>query len=180
MNQITLAQLRAVMPRLSKSLATQYLPWLNQALERFEINTPVRQAAFLGQIAHESGELTLWREIASGRAYEGRADLGNVYPGDGPKYKGGGPMQLTGRANYRKCGRAIGVKLELNPTLITKPEVGFLAAAWFWTVEKRMNALADKNNPVFYRYITRRINGGYNGHAQRVIYWNRAKRVLGV
>lgn len=171
-------QLQAIMPSLSKERAESYIEPLNKAMERWEINTPPRQAAFLAQIAHESTELSQWREIASGKAYEGRQDLGNVLPGDGPKYKGGGPMQLTGRSNYRRCGRAIKQPLEKDPSLITHPDVGFMAAGWFWTQEKKLNKLADKGTREAFNWITRRINGGLNGQQSRVKYWNRAKKVL--
>lgn len=180
LTDITIDQLRAVMRKLSKERAALYLPYLNQAMARFEINTPKRQTSFLSQLAHESLELTVWREIASGRAYEGRIDLGNILPGDGPRYKGGGPMQLTGRANYRRCGRAIGFPLEEQPTLILRTEVGFLAAAWFWTVEKKLNPLADIGSLAAQVKITRRINGGTNGLTSRLLYWRRAKRVFGL
>ena len=68
-------------------------------MEKYQITTPLRRAAFLAQLAHESGELKYMEEIASGEAYEGRKELGNTAPGDGKRYKGRGPIQLTGRFN---------------------------------------------------------------------------------
>jgi len=118
---ITIEQLRAVMPNLSASKAAEYLPLLNTAMAEAQINTPQRKAMFLAQLAHESAQLRYFEEIASGAAYEGRKDLGNTQPGDGKRYKGRGPIQLTGRNNYRKAGQALGLDLEGNPPLAAPP-----------------------------------------------------------
>jgi sialidase-1 len=160
---LTEAQLRAIMPRLTKERAAEFLGPLNRAMSKGEIDTPLRRAAFLAQLAHESGELRYMEEIASGEAYEGRKDLGNTEPGDGKRYKGRGPIQLTGRFNYRKAGEALGLDLEGKPELAASPEVGCLVAGWFWQT-RRLNALADDGA---FREITRRINGGFRGLDQR-------------
>jgi predicted chitinase/LysM repeat protein len=172
---VTVAQLRAIMPNLSQSRAEQLLPHLNKAMIEGGINTPKRQAAFLAQLAHESVGLTAFEEYASGAAYEGRKDLGNIYPGDGVRYKGRGPIQLTGRANYRAAGKALGIDLEGNPKRAADPDVGFRIAVWFWN-SRNLSASADAGN---FDYITYRINGGQNGKASRHTYWERAKSVLG-
>ncbi|MFY9223192.1 MAG: glycoside hydrolase family 19 protein [Blastocatellia bacterium] len=172
---ITIEQLRAIMPNLPLAKATEYLPHLNSALAEFEINTPKRQAAFLAQIAHESVELKHFKELASGRAYEGRRDLGNTQPGDGVRYKGRGPIQLTGRANYRQAGKDLGLDLENTPARAEAPDVAFRIAGWFWT-KRKLNAFADKDN---FDAITYRINGGYNGKADRDRYYQKALKVLG-
>jgi putative chitinase len=169
-----LAQLCAIMPRLKKDKAEQYLPLLNAAMAEVEINTPRRRAAFLAQLAHESGELRYMEELATGEAYEGRKDLGNTQKGDGARYKGRGPIQLTGRNNYRKAGQALGVDLEGSPQRAADPDVGFRVACWFWKVNG-LNALADAGN---FDAITRRINGGYNGKADRDARYLRALQVL--
>jgi len=163
------------MPNLSLARARQYLPHLNAAMNEAGITTPKRRAAFLAQVAHESGELRFFEEIASGAAYEGRRDLGNVRPGDGRRFKGRGPIQLTGRTNYRAAGRALGLDLENNPTRAADPDVGFRVAAWYWRT-RGLNTLADQGD---FREITKRINGGFNGLADRQRYWARAKTVLG-
>jgi putative chitinase len=172
---ITLAQLQAIMPNLPAAKAAQYLPYLNAAMAEANINTPQRQAAFLAQLAEESGQLKYFQELASGEEYEGRRDLGNVEPGDGPRYKGRGPIQLTGRSNYQKAGAALGLDLVDNPNLAAQPDVGFRTAGWYWTTHN-LNPLADQGD---FPDITRRINGGLNGEATRVQYYNTAKRVLG-
>jgi putative chitinase len=171
---VTEAQLRAVMPNLSSAKAQQYLPYLNQAMAEANITTPKRKAAFLAQLAHESGELRYMEEIASGAAYEGRSDLGNTHPGDGVRYKGRGPIQLTGRSNYRAAGNALGIDLEGNPARAKDPDVAFRIAGWYWST-RNLNTYADAGN---FREITRRINGGYNGEASREAYYRRALNVF--
>lgn len=127
------------------------------------LDTGLRLAHFMGQCGHESGGFRYMEEIASGQAYEGRADLGNTQPGDGRRYKGRGPIQLTGRANYRRIGRLIGIDLESNPEMVSHPSVGLLCGCVFWS-EGKLNALADADD---LRGLTRRINGGTNGLADR-------------
>lgn len=172
---VSLQQLRAIMPRLAEARGREVLAHLNAAMAEAGIATPRRVAAFLAQLAHESGELRYMEELASGEAYEGRRDLGNTQPGDGRRYKGRGPIQLTGRANYRAAGAALGLDLEGNPAQAATLEVGFRVAAWFWT-SRELNELADAGN---FDAITRRINGGYNGKADRDAYHARARAVLG-
>jgi len=172
---VSLQQLRSIMPNLSDARAQQMLPHLNAAMQEAGINTPRRQAAFLAQLAHESGEFRYMEEIASGAAYEGRTDLGNTQPGDGMRFKGRGPIQLTGRSNYRAAGQALGIDLENNPTRAAEPDVGFRTAAWFWN-SRNLNTYADAGN---FDAITYRVNGGYNGKASRDAYYNRALQVLG-
>lgn len=101
------------------------------ALKEGQINTATRQAAFLVQLAHESGELVYMEEIASGEAYEERKDLGNTQPGDGKRFKGRGPIQFTGRSNNRMAGKALGLDLETHPESVATPEVGFRTSVWF-------------------------------------------------
>ena len=97
------------------ALADRYAVPLADACQRYSINTPARLAAFLAQIGHESGGLHYTREVAEGLAYEGRADLGNVEPGDGPRFRGRGLLQVTGRANYAAASAALGVDLAPRP-----------------------------------------------------------------
>ena len=170
MNALTLQR---AMPGLDHGKAVRYTPLLNRAMTEFGITTTKRAAAFLAQLGHESVSLRYFEEIASGEAYEGRRDLGNTQPGDGRRYKGRGPIQLTGRANYRTYGRLLGLPLERMPRLAAQPAHGFRIAALFW---QRMdgNTLADRGD---FREITRRINGGYNGWGDRVRRWKAIKRL---
>ena len=172
---LTLEELRQIMPRLPEAKAREYLPLLVEAMVEAEITTPARMAAFLAQLGHESLDLRYMEELADGSAYEGRRDLGNTQPGDGKRYKGRGPIQLTGRANYRAAGKALGLPLEEQPELAAMPEHGFRIAAWYWTMRK-LNPLADQGN---FLAITVAINGGLNGYADRMKRWETAKRVLG-
>ncbi len=175
---ISLDQLRRIMPTLPVATATNYLSPLNAAMTYGSITTCARRAAFLAQLAHESAGLYYMEEIASGADYEGRTDLGNTQPGDGRRYKGRGPIQLNGRANYRSAGRALGVDLEGNPTLAATPQWGFKVATWYWTT-RNLNSFADQNTQSAFDSITYRINGGYNGKADRDNYWRRARSMLG-
>jgi predicted chitinase len=167
-------ELRQIMPNCSGAKRASYLPFIQQAMQEFGITSYLREAAFLAQLSHESGELRFMEEIASGAAYEGRRDLGNTQPGDGKRYKGRGPIQLTGRANYKKFGELLGLDLINNPKMAATPEVGFRIAALFWK-SHGLNELADQQK---FKTITRRINGGLNGLADRVKYYERARRVL--
>lgn len=172
---MTLSQLMNIMPY-ANSRAALFLPFLNAAMDEYLIDTPKRQAAFLAQIAHESGSLRYVREIATGSAYEGRADLGNTEPGDGVKFRGRGLIQITGRANYKACSLALfgDVRLLKTPVLLEQPDNACRSAAWFWS-DRGLNELADAGKFVT---ITRRINGGKNGLEDRQAYYARAKEAL--
>jgi len=172
---MTPKELKEIMP-FSGSRGETYAVPLAEACERFCIDTAARKAAFIAQIAHESGSLRYTEEIASGKAYEGRVDLGNTEVGDGVRFKGRGLMQITGRANYKKCGEGLGVDLIKSPELLKTPQLAAASAAWFWKTNG-LNALAEKGE---FDKITRRINGGTNGSADRRNFWATAKRVLGV
>lgn len=167
-------QLRQIMPNCPQAKRALYLPFIQQAMNEFGITSYLREAAFIAQLAHESAELRFMEEIASGQAYEGRRDLGNTQPGDGRRYKGRGPIQLTGRANYQKFGQLLGLDLVGNPTQAATPEVGFRIAGLFWK-SRGLNELADAQ---MFKTITKRINGGFNGLADRIKYYDRAKNVL--
>lgn len=158
--------------------------WLNEAMYRYRIDTRNRIAAFVAQVAHESGRFRYTREIwgptPAQRRYEGRRDLGNVHPGDGHRFMGRGPIQMTGRANYRAVTQGIRVLIpdapdfEAQPELLELPRWGALAAGWFWDTHD-LNDLADQQAITA---ITKRINGGTNGLAERKRYWNQLLAVL--
>ena len=127
------------------------------------LDSGLRLAHFMAQLIHESGSFRYMEELASGAAYEGRKDLGNVEPGDGVKFKGRGPIQLTGRANYRSYGQQLGIDFERNYTLPAVPSIGLHVACVYWTTNG-LNALADRDDITA---ITRKINGGLNGIEDR-------------
>lgn len=143
-------------------------------LDRYGINTPLRIAHFLAQIAHESDDFCTTEEYASGQAYEGRKDLGNVDAGDGPRYKGRGLIQLTGRANYRSVGTTLELALEDHPESVSDPFVYLLVSCEFWK-EKGINQYCDQDNIIA---VTQVVNGGQNGIADRRAYLARAKQVV--
>ncbi len=155
----------------------RFFPPLVAGMASAAITTPLRRAHFLAQVGHESGELRYTEEIASGAAYEGRADLGNTQPGDGPRFKGRGLIQLTGRANYIAFGKSCSRDLCTPPaqdSIATDPTLAVQAAIWFWQTHN-LNALADKDDVLA---LTRRINGGTNGLDDRKRLLARARWFL--
>jgi putative chitinase len=154
----------------------KYYQPLIDTIIKYEINTPERQAAFFAQLAHESGSLRYSQEIASGKAYEGRKDLGNTQIGDGVRFKGRGLIQLTGRANYQRASNDFGIDFIKNPELVEKPYYAAMIAGWFWD-KLNLNLLADKQQ---LKAITRKINGGLNGYADRLKHYEIACKVLEV
>jgi putative chitinase len=162
----------------SSDRLARFHPALAAAMADAGIDTPLRRAHFLAQIAHESGGLRWLEELASGAAYEGRADLGNDLQGDGPRFKGRGLIQLTGRANYAEFERAVGRDLTSSTAAAAQvaedPDLCVRAATWFWS-ERGLNALADADD---LEAVTRRINGGLNGLDDRAKYLARAKAVF--
>ena len=203
---LTEAQLRQILPLLPLPKVQQYLPHLNAAMHIYAVNTLLRTAAFVAQTAHESAQYTrmlesLFYTKASGLmatwprrfpteasalpylrneeklanfVYANRMGNGDGASGDGFRYRGRGIIQLTGREKYRITGAALGVGLEASPELAQSPEVAFKAAGLFWK-SSGLNELADAGD---FRTITQRINGGQNGAADRLKYFETAKRVL--
>ena len=171
--KLTLAQLKKAMPK-AGSRAGIYLEHLNTYMPQFEINTPLRVASFLSQIAHESMQLFYTEEIASGIRYEGRKDLGNVFPGDGVRYKGRGLIQVTGRANYTACMMDLDIDCVEFPEILEQPKYAVLTACWFWKTHG-CNQLADTGDQV---RVTKRVNGGRNGLAERIAFFNTIHKEL--
>jgi putative chitinase len=173
---ISAAQLLAIMPS-AGAHASLYAAPLGTAADEQDINTPRRLAAFLAQVAQESGELRYVRELSSGQQYEGRKDLGNTEPGDGRRFLGRGLLQATGRAMYAELERALNLPLLANPGLLEQPVPAARSAAYIFAHSKQCNPLADRDE---FGSICHRINGGYLGLDARITYWLRARRVLGV
>ncbi len=180
--------------------AENWVDVLNTAMQRFEINTPMRRASFIAQIGHESSALTKMEEglnysaqrllavfhehfapeeaekyqrhpeAIANRVYACRMGNGNELSGDGFKYRGRGLIQLTGKDNYRACGEALGIDLVAEPDLLLERDPAAIAAAWFWQAHG-CNELADLGKQMC---ITRRINGGVNGLEERIALFNQA------
>ncbi|HVW43462.1 MAG TPA: glycoside hydrolase family 19 protein [Amycolatopsis sp.] len=162
--------------------ATAHVADFNTALIQAGCTTVVRSAMFCAQVGHESVGLRfmeeIWGPTAAQLGYEGRADLGNTRPGDGKLFKGRGPIQLTGRANYGRFGAwakanqlvADADHFVNNPAAVATSQWGFLAASWYWTVARKINPLADARDILG---ATKAVNGGTNGLADRTDRWNR-------
>ena len=147
---------------------------LTDDLAKFDMTSRLRIAHFLAQTCHESDGYCTTVEYATGREYEGRTDLGNTHPGDGPLYKGRGILQITGRSNYERYGEALGLDLVGNPPSAAEPRVSALTACEFWR-DHNLNALADNDDLVA---ITKKVNGGTNGLESRRAYLIAAKQAL--
>src|SRR4051812_556569 len=184
---LTTDNLRAIMPGLPAPKSAALFPPLAAAMTEFAIDAPARAAAFLGRLAHESGQFRfmeeIWGPTDAQRRYEPvtklAQDLGNSEAGDGRRFKGRGPIQLTGRANYKRFGDLLGVDLVAEPTRAATPEVAFRVAGLFWS-KKGLNELADTGTEDAFTEITRRINGGSNGLPERQAFYAVACKVLGV
>lgn len=167
--------------------AAKWVDAINLAMEEFGIDSQLRTAHFLAQLAHESGRLLYVRELASGSAYDKRADLGNTKKEaidiawahgslPGAWWKGHGPIQITGYDNHLACGKALGYDLLNNPRQLEDYIPGARAAGWFWTT-RNLNDLADQD---LLTMITRRINGGLNGLEDRRALLLTAKKAVGL
>ncbi len=192
----------------AKAKVTLWIGPLNDAMEEWAINTPQRQAAFLAQILHESGELQhlsenlnykpetlvkIWPthftadeaqeyghnpEKIANRAYANRMGNSDEASGDGWRYRGRGLIQLTGHHNYDACGKALKVDLQENPDYLSEPTGAGRSAAWFWSAHG-LNELADDPSADSFKKITMKINGGTTGLEERTAHWEKAKEVLG-
>lgn len=186
---ISKSTLQAIMPRITAENLEKFYEPINEAMVKWEINTPRRMAMFLAQLAHESGSFRYVRELANGTAYEGRNDLGNIHPGDGPKYKGRGLIQITGRVNYENYFASVGLPASSDPLLLEGALHASNSAGWFWNM-RGLNEIADHpddwqkewrgNMYDCFEWVTLKINGGQNGIADRRRYYENAKKALGI
>lgn len=187
----------------SPARAAFYAEPLAAAMDRWSINTPLRQAAFLGQLAHESALFSRVEEdlhysakrltqvfpsrfpdlsAAASFAHNPVAlanrvyggRMGNTAPGDGYKYRGRGLIQLTGYDNYKAYGEASCTAVLAYPDLVTEPRYSADSAGWFWH-SRDLNRIADSEDGAL---LTRRINGGLTGLSDRIRAINRAKAAL--
>ncbi|MDH0638179.1 glycoside hydrolase family 19 protein [Pseudomonas sp. GD03860] len=199
-------QLLQILPN-ARPVAGVFLPAINRAMARFKIDSRVRQAAFLAQIGHESGQLrnlvenlnyspealmrvwptrfnsALAKEYARQPERIGNvvynARNGNIHPGDGWRFRGRGLLQVTGRANYAAAGVGLGLPLEEQPELLEQPEHAAMSAAWWWA-RHGLNELADAGR---FQDIGSIINTGKpgrvpHGAAERKALYDLALKVL--
>lgn len=185
-------QLKKIIPNAGPRAGFFLVP-LNDAMDEFGIDTPARQAAFLSQVAVESGSLRYVSEIASGVAYNGRKDLGNTKPEaiaiakqhgstPGPWWKGHGLIQVTGYDNHIACGQALGLDLLHHPELLEEPINAARSAGWFWK-EHGLNKWADAGDcdgvsDVINKGRKTAPVGDANGFKERLAFYQRAKEVL--
>jgi len=148
---------------------------MNKCLDMYEITTPDRIRHFLSQTAHESGGGRYKKELASGEAYNGRTDLGNTSPGDGPKYKGAGYIQLTGKFNYSRLSEYLNDPRVMEGVDYVAENLPFTSAGYWWQ-DNRMNELIDSGADVL--AVTKRVNGGRNGLADRQHYYDICLQVI--
>lgn len=186
---LTTQQIKLIYPNIKLDKLKSYTEAFNKIFPEYGINTAKRIAAFLGQVGVESGELKYDRELASkynkrdvtnpyesvGTLYEGRKNLGNTEPGDGPRYIGRGILQLTGRANYTSMSKKLGIDLVNNPELARNPEISTKIACQYFK-ERDLLTLADDWN---LEEITRRVNGNAKLHLElRIKYSEKALAIL--
>jgi putative chitinase len=180
---ITSQQLLQILPSAGKQ-AGVFASALTLAMDKYQINTRLRMAAFIAQVGHESGQFRYVRELG-GDQYLSKYDTGTLAArlgntpqadGDGQKYRGRGLIQITGRDNYLACSKALfgDDRLLRTPELLEQAEWACKSAAWFWN-SRSLNALADKGD---FQGITRRVNGGLNGLAEREAFYKAALKVL--
>jgi putative chitinase len=189
---------------LALGIDAKWLEPLEETFAKYDISTPQRQACFIGQCAHESGNfktlqenlnysaeglMKTWpsrfatKEIADQYARQPAKIAGKVYNGrlgntseeEAAQYLGRGLIQLTGKENYGNCGLGIGVDLLSDPTLLLDPRYAAISAGWFWN-KKGLNSLADAQD---YETMTKRINGGLIGLDDRKAKIAKALSVLG-
>lgn len=149
---------------------------VNALMLKYEVNTVLRLAHFVGQTMEESDGYCTLREYGSGHEYEGRHDLGNVHAGDGSRYLGRSPLQLTGWANYYRVGKELNVPLADHPEMAEQIPLAIEISLVYWR-DHRLNALADTDD---IEHVTRVVNGGWNGLGTRVHYTMLAKEAQGL
>ena len=171
---------------ITRERADWWLPHLNEAMQLYGINNRNRMSIFLAQVGHESGRLKytseIWGPTFAQKRYEGRKDLGNIYKGDGSRFRGHGLIQTTGRYNHRRVTQRLRARFpklgvpdfEAEPDKLTLPRWAALSAADYWDMIDA-NELADRQE---FTRITKLINGGTNGLADRKKLWSQFLKVI--
>jgi putative chitinase len=166
--------IKKIAPTALPSIVNGLAAAMPRCIQIADLTTPLRQEHFLAQLAHESAGFKTTTEYASGKAYEGRKDLGNTQKGDGVRYKGRGLIQITGRSNYNTMSKALGVDFIKEPELAAEFPYAALTAALYWK-NHNINRYADRDD---IRGVTKVINGGTNGLADRMSYLVKAKNYV--
>jgi putative chitinase len=155
----------------------EVLVQIPETAKKFNITNNLRLLHFLAQCAHESGNWLFKVEIASGRAYEGRKDLGNTQPGDGVRFKGRGYIQLTGRANYKKFSEFVGEDCVSNPDLVAT-KYPLMSAAFFFNSNNLWRICDRGVDNTIITLVTRRVNGGTKGLDDRIRHFRKYQSLL--
>ncbi len=175
---LTQNKMKGIMPRATDALLDRYYDLIVDTMPDYEINTPLRIAHFLAQVGVECGDLRWMQELDSGEYLNGNDDLGNTEPGDGPRFKGRGLLQFTGRLNYTAYGDYCDRDFLTGTTsalIATDANLAVDSACWYWTTLKNVNPLADADNV---HAVTHKVNGGYNDLEERTAHLRRAKCLL--
>lgn len=208
MKQISVEILRTVFPHSNNALVEQLVPYFQSYLPHFLIDSDLEMCHFLAQAAHETDDFKTLTEYATGKAYEGRVDLGNIEKGDGSFFRGHGIFQVTGRKNHFLAGEAILGDVffgearnvfENNsvlkiPVLLATPQWAVASACAYWNRKNIPTMCVSDNRIVTIRRlingkwinyqcspieaITRTINGGMNGFEQRKDNYKKLKLAL--
>jgi putative chitinase len=169
-NDLKLEKLKGIVP-------DKFLLEIPETAKKFNITTTLRLTHFLSQCAHESGGFKWVVELASGKAYEGRKDLGNIHPGDGVKFKGRGLIQCTGRLNYEKFSKFIGEDCVTNPNLVSD-KYPLASAAFFFNSNKLWSICDLGSTDEVVKKLTKRVNGGFNGLNDRQKWFDKFWSIL--
>lgn len=173
---VTRERLLRLAPSANAAIVAGIAARFDELADDHDITTPRRICHFLAQAAHETDGFRTLEEYGGPAyfiRYEGRRDLGNIQAGDGIRYHGRGIFQLTGRANYRRLGQLLGIDLEAEPERAKAPETSLRVAFAYWS-ERAINAAADADDV---ERVTKLINGGRNGLAERKRYLEKAKEI---
>lgn len=181
----TISQIVGAMTAAQKANAQSVIVALDKYGARFGLDQPHRLAQYLAQLLHESGafkwDREIWGPTPAQKSYEGRADLGNIKAGDGKRFAGHGPLQITGRANHREftawCRKNVDKNapdFEARPDLVNTDPWEGVGPLWYWQT-RGLNKYADRGDV---EMISRRVNGGTNGLADRFDWYDKAALVL--
>lgn len=209
---LTNEHLKKIYPNSTEGNRLKYLNYIIYYATIYDINTIERMAAFLAQIGHESGQLSVVEESLNysaerlfavfpkyfktldiakeyarkpqkiaNKVYADRGGNGKESSGDGWKYRGRGLLQVTLKDNYKLFDEWVtdvpmGCDFVDSPELLTEPQYAVLSAFWYWD-KHNLNKYADLSEDNF-KKITKIINGGLNGYADRFNIWKRAREVL--
>jgi putative chitinase len=176
MTSLKAEHLHAILPNAPAGDIEEELPYIHRVMREYQINTKLRYAAFIANVAKESGELYYVEEIADGWDYEWRQDLGNTQEGDGPRFKGHGYIQITRRNNHSVVGKALGVDAISDPEVLTRMPYAWLSAGYYWRYMSSWSDLNDYADDGDFEKTVLGVRGGPD--PERRWYYDKAMEVL--